>query len=68
MTGKPVHGVTKSCTWLSNWTITKKNHKNEHMEGKQYVTKQPMGYFKEEIKNIWRQMKAKTQWSKIYGV
>ena len=31
------------------------------MEGKQYVTKQPMGFFKEEIKNIWRQMKAKTQ-------
>ena len=45
-----------------------KNCKNKHMEGKQYVTKQPMGYFKEETKNIWRQMKAKSQWSKIYGV
>ena len=38
-----------------------KNCKNKHMEGKQYVTKQPMGYFKEETKNIWRQMKAKSQ-------
>ena len=45
-----------------------KTARNEHVKGKQYITKQPMGYFKEEIKNIWRQMKAKTQWSKIYGV
>ena len=41
------------------------------MEAKQYATKQPMGT--EEIKdgileNTWKQIKSKTQRSKIYGM
>ena len=28
----------------------KKTAKNKHMEAKQHATKQPMGYFKEEVK------------------
>ena len=57
---QPQQYETRNQSQEKNW----KKHK--YMEAKQHATIKPMGQQRKNI-YIWRQMKMKTQWSKILG-
>ena len=56
--------------WDQKSATTEKLQKHKQKEAKQYATKQPMDHWRNQrrnLKNIWGQMKIKTQQSKICG-